>query len=69
MLRGATARGTTSLGEASEVEDVARSLEGGTPAIPADWRLHSCSTKHRETYRWRLHCHLFCLWKAWPQVL
>jgi hypothetical protein len=35
MLRGATTRGRTSLGVASEVEDVARSPEGGTPAIPS----------------------------------
>jgi hypothetical protein len=34
MLRGATTQGTTSLGIASEVEDVARSPEGGTPATP-----------------------------------
>jgi hypothetical protein len=35
MLRGSYRPGTTSLGVASEVEDVARSLEGGTPAIPS----------------------------------
>jgi hypothetical protein len=45
MLRGATARGTTSLGEASEVEDVARSLEGGTPTIPS--RLEATLVLHQ----------------------
>jgi hypothetical protein len=45
MLRGATARGTTSLGVASEEVDVARSPEGGTLAIPS--RLEATLVLHR----------------------
>jgi hypothetical protein len=45
MLRGATARGTTSLGVASEVEDVARSPKGATLAIPS--RLEATLVLHR----------------------
>jgi hypothetical protein len=61
--------GTTSLGAASEVEDVAHSPEGGTPATPADWRLHPCAAERRETCRGRLRRHLLRVWQAWPQVL
>jgi hypothetical protein len=45
MLRGSYRPGTTSLGVASEVEDVARSLEGGTSAIPS--RLEATLVRHR----------------------
>jgi hypothetical protein len=45
MLRGATARGTTSLGVASEEVDVACYPEGGTPAIPS--RLEATLVLHR----------------------
>jgi hypothetical protein len=45
MLRGATTRGTTSPGPALEVEDVARSLEGRTPANPS--RLEATPVRRR----------------------
>jgi hypothetical protein len=45
MLRGGTAWGTASLGMASEGEDVARFLEGGTPATPS--RLEATLVRRR----------------------
>jgi hypothetical protein len=45
MLRGSYCRGTTNLGVASEVEDIARSPEGGTPATPS--RLEATLVRRR----------------------